>query len=197
MTVFHYGVIGGPDEPLEEEAMIKHYTAAGVVLTVGLVLIIASACDSPRSTAGPDSLGYGPSFVMWGLNWCQPCRKEQPGDTEQIIIDEAFQYHVSESCVDAYYGEGAYEWLSDVVMAAQVGLDLDVMTMSEWDYARGYWVESSLRYQYWGYPIWLAQQIIDEDELENVARTLVHETGHEFGEEDEQVAEWIAVLCTY
>ncbi len=44
--------------------------------------------------------------------------------------------------------------------------------------------ELTLRYQYWGYPIYIAQHQAEGD-LGELAMTLLHELGHELNLEDE------------
>jgi hypothetical protein len=107
--------------------------------------------------------------------------------------------HINASCMDKAFGAGAYLWLNDQLSLNRIGIDQDVMNRPEWDYASGYWVPSSLRYQYDNKPIFVAEQIVNEDSYRDIAETLVHETGHEFGltSADEGLAEAIGRMCTH
>ena len=119
-------------------------------------------------------------------------------DTEGVLIEEALVYHVDQNCVDLAFGAGSYEWLSTQVSSDKIGIDEDIYNLPEWDYARGYWIEEPIRFQYWGIPIFVAQQIVNEDEIEQLAITLVHELAHERGyTEDEGIAEAIGRICTH
>jgi hypothetical protein len=106
-------------------------------------------------------------------------------------------HHIDSNCVDLAFGAGAYSWLQSQVIGNHVWIDEDVHTMASWDYALGYWVSPSLRYQYWGKAIYLSQSIADDHQ--SVAATLIHELGHEFGftdsASDEAQLEFFASLC--
>lgn len=164
------------------------------------MLLVVGACDSDGPQA-PETMGWSPpAILMWGSNSCPDCLRRQPIDTELVLIDEAVMYHVSGSCLDEALGEGAYEWLQFTVYTNGIGIDEDVYNRPEWNYARGYYVPQSIRYQYENYPIYLAQQIVwSDNNMEQMAITLIHETAHEFGytEDDEGLAEALGELCSY
>jgi len=180
---------------------MRRRTHPAVVLLACGALVLANACDSPHPDDPGSNTPSGPNLIMWGLNWCPECRRGPPLETEQTIIHNALVNHVSQNCVEAAIGGTSYWWLVDTVSLGDVWLDLDVINMPEYDYARGYYVPLSLRYQYDGIPLYLSWQHTVEDDGRSIARTLIHEAGHEAGwgdtPEEEEELEWFALLCSY
>lgn len=163
-----------------------------------LVLAASHACEAPPPTGvePPED----PSLVLWGLNSCPECVRRGPRDTESIAMHEAITMHVDHQCVDNALGPGSMSWLEDQIVSMNIWIDEDVHTMPEWDYAHGYWVAPSIRYQYYGIPIYVAQHTIDDYSRKVLAESLIHELGHEMGyndPDDEGIVEAIAQLCTH
>lgn len=168
--------------------MPRGFTLSRLLSVIGIV-VVASSCDAPTEL-GPEH--QRPNFILWGLFWCPECWRRDPTETEAIYMQEAFVYHVSGNCMNAVW-PGSYDWLWGQVMTDNIGVDDDVGYMEEYDYARGYWVPEGVRYQYEGKIIHVfVETVYDQIDL---AQTMMHETAHEFGEEDEGMAETLAALC--
>jgi hypothetical protein len=60
---------------------------------------------------------------------------------------------------------------------------------------RGAWTA-----EYWGIPLFVAEQVVNTMSMEELAKSLVHEVGHEYGftdsEEDESQLKVFEGLCT-
>jgi hypothetical protein len=148
----------------------------------GLVLFACERSTGPVPIKPTDQRNA--VSVMWGLNWCPDCEKRTPFETEVVVMQEAFMWRVDRACMDAFF-QGSSDWLDEQINLGAIGIDEDVYNGSGAGYPSGtpgYWVPESIRYQYWGIPIYLAAQIFT-DELE-VAGTMLHEALHEFDARD-------------
>lgn len=167
-----------------------------------LVRYVVVACAAGLLPAGcggdgaPTDVTPEPQYVWWGLNWCPDCgRRASPEETEDVIIWEAVYHYVNADCMATNIDVNAFGWLENQ-LGWGIFMDDDVNTRPDWDYATGYWVPPSLRYQYWGKKIGVASQIVSEARKREIAITLIHETAHEFEIEDEMLAETIGWLCS-